>query len=80
MSHHLRKAKNIIGGAINHTKNLLHNVDAGVKTFKDIYRVAAPILESYGIPAGHKYVNSALSGYDMIRNNIMENTNRISND
>ena len=77
---HLNKAKNTIGTAFSNTKNFLNNFDHGVKTFKNIYRVAAPILESYGVPTGHKYINSALSGYDMIKNNVMENSDRISND
>ena len=80
VSMHLNKAKNIMGQAIHHTKNFLNNFDSGVNTFKNIYKVAAPILESYGVPTGHKYINSALSGYDMIKNNVMENQDRISND
>ena len=80
LSHHLRQAKNVIGGTILNTKNLLNHVDQGVKTFKDVYRVAAPILESYGIPSGQKVINSVLSGYDMVRNVVSENANRLTND
>ena len=36
------KAKNFIGHAYNTTKNVLSNVDNGVKLFKHVYSVAHP--------------------------------------
>ena len=40
----LSKTKNILGGAFHHTKNIINNIDDGMKTFKNVYRVAAPYL------------------------------------
>ena len=71
----MHKVKNFLG----HSRNFAKAVDNGVNTFKNIYKVAAPILESYGVPTGHKYINSALSGYDLIKNNVMEHSQGIEN-
>jgi hypothetical protein len=47
--HHFNKAKDFLGHAYKNTKNFLNNVDTGVKTFKNIYEVISPVLNSYGI-------------------------------
>ena len=57
------------------------DVDSGVKTFKNIYSVVAPVLDSYGLNASENtHVMKALSGYDDIRNNIIEKHDRVVND
>jgi hypothetical protein len=41
----------------------------------------APVLDSYGLNAGkNSHVMKALSGYDNIRNNVMEKHERVVND
>ena len=78
--HHLNKAKYFIGKAYTNTKNFLGDVDQGVRTFKHIYGAVAPILDSYGIKSDNKHIIKAISGYDNIRNSVMENHDRVVND
>ena len=73
-------AKNFLGNAYHHTKRFLGNVDAGVKTFRDVYSTIAPVLESYGVNSGGHHVAKALSGYDNIRGQVLENHDRVIND
>jgi hypothetical protein len=81
VSHHFNRAKDFLGKAYNQTKNFLGDVDSGVKTFKNIYSVVAPVLDSYGLNASkNTHVMKALSGYDDIRNNIIEKHDRVVND
>ena len=76
----LNKAKDFIGNAYNHTKNFLGHVDNGVRIVKHVYGAVAPILESYGVEPKNKHIMKALSGYDNIRSNVMENHDRVVND
>jgi len=82
--HHVARgihhAKNFLGQAYNTTRNMLGNVDQGVRTFKHIYGAVAPVLESYGINTGNKHVMKAISGYDTIRGHVMEGHDRAMND
>ena len=78
--HHFGKAKEFLGNAYNHTKNILGHVDQGVRTFKEIYGAVASVLESYGAKANNKHVMKALSGYDNIRHSVMENHDKVVND
>ena len=80
VSHHFNKAKNFLGSAYHHTKNFLGDVDQGVRTVKSIYGAVAPILESYGVHTNNKHIMKAVSGYDSIRHNVMENHDRVVND
>jgi len=77
---HFNKAKDFIGNAYHHTKNFLGDVDQGVRTIKNIYGAVSPILESYGVNTNNKHVMKAVSGYDSIRHNVMENHDRVVND
>ena len=79
VSHHFNKAKIFFGHAYNHTKNFLGDVDQGVRTVKSIYGAVAPILESYGVNTNNKHIMKAVSGYDNIRHNVMENHDRVVN-
>ena len=82
--HHVQRgvhhAKNFLGQAYHGTRNMLGNVDQGVRSFKQVYGTVAPVLESYGVPTGHKPVMKALSGYDTIRGHVMENHGQVMND
>ena len=82
--HHVARgvqhAKNFLGQAYHGTRNMLGNVDQGVRTFKQVYGAVAPVLESYGVPTGNKQVMKALSGYDSIRGQVMEGHDRVVGD
>ena len=80
VQHHFNKAKSFLGNAYNHTKNFLNDVDSGVKTFKSVYGALAPILDSYGITSTHKHVMKALTGYDNVRNQVLEGHQRAVGD
>ena len=67
VAHDFNKAKNFLGNAYHHTRNFLGDVDNGVR-------------ESYGVNPANKHVMKALSGYDTIRNNVMEHHDRVIND
>ena len=67
------KAKNFLGSAYHTTKNLLGNVDNGVRLFRTVYGALQPALEHYD--AGNHINNNVmkvLNGYDNIRNEAME--------
>ena len=74
VSHQFNKAKD------NQTINFLGNLDHGVRTFKQIYGVTAPVLESYGINPANKTTMKALTGYDTIKGHVMEGHDRVIND
>ena len=80
VAHHFSKAKQLLGSAYHQTKNFLGNVDHGIRTFKHIYGAVAPVLESYGVNPANKHVMKALTGYDNIRNSVMENHDKVLND
>ena len=80
VAHHFNRAKNFLGNAYHHTRSFLGDVDHGVRTFKQIYGAIAPVLESYGVNPANKHVMKALTGYDSIRNNVLENHDRVVND
>ena len=80
VQHHFNKAKEFIGNAYHHTKNFLGDIDSGVRTFKHVYGALAPVLESYGVNSGNRHVMKALTGYDNVRNQVMEGHDRVMND
>lgn len=79
MASHLNRAKDFLGNSYNKAKNFLGDVDSGIKTFKSIYGVIHPILQSYGVNVNQP-VMKALTNYDNIRSNVMENHDRVVND
>ena len=80
VSNHFNKAKDFLGNAYNQTRNFLGNLDHGVRTFKQIYGVIAPVLESYGLNPANKTTMKALTGYDTIKGHVMEGHDRVIND
>ena len=81
VNHHFNRVKDFIGNAYNHSKQFLGDIDTGVKTFKNIYSIVAPVLDSYGVNAsGNNYINKALTRYDSIRNNVVQNHDRVIHD
>ena len=79
VKHHFNKAKEFLGNAYHNTKDFLGDIDSGVRTFKQVYGVLAPVLESYGVNT-NKHVMKALTGYDNIRGHVMEGHDRVMND
>jgi len=81
VNHHFNRAKDFLGNAYNHSKKFLSDIDSGVQTFKNVYSVVAPVLDSYGIKASsNQNIQKALNGYDSIRNNIMSKHDKVVND
>ena len=69
-----------IGNAYNHTKNLLHNVDSGIRTAKTVYSVLAPYIEQYGGSHINKHAVKAIGHYEDIRHKVMEGHDKASNE
>ena len=42
--------------------------------------MVSPVLESYGVNTGNKHVMKALTGYDIIKSNVMEKPDRVMDD
>jgi hypothetical protein len=81
VNHHFNRAKDFLGNAYTHSKKFLSDIDSGVQTFKNVYSVVAPVLDSYGIKASNNQnIQKALNGYDSIRNNIMSKHDKVVND
>lgn len=77
--HGFHQAKNFVGHAYHKTKQFLGDVDHGVKTLKHIYGAVAPVLDSYGGSGIHKHVMKAVSGYDTIKNQVLEHHGKLEN-
>ena len=73
--------KSHIGNAYGFTKSFLGNIDSTVKTMKDIYSIASPVIEevlgSKATATGNKYIQKGLSGYENIRNKVMDTDENI---
>ena len=80
LQHHFNRAKEFLGNAYHHTKRFVGDIDHGVRTFKDVLGAVAPVLESYGVNPANQHVMKALSGYDNVRNQVMEGHERVMND
>lgn len=79
--HHFNRAKDFLGNAYNQSKKFLGDIDSGVKTFKNIYSIVAPVLDSYGLKASNnQHIQKALNGYDSIRSNVISKHNKVVND
>ena len=78
----INKSKNIVGKAYSTTKTFLGDIDSGIKTAKQIYSIVSPTLNSL---LGTQYKNlnknviKGLSGYENLRNKIMETDEQINN-
>ena len=76
------KAKKIIGNTYSTTKNTLTDIDSGMRTAKMIYSAFSPVFNSL---LGEQYKNvnknviKGLSGYENLRNKIMETDEQARN-
>ena len=75
------KTKTHLGNAYGFTKNFLGNIDSTVRTMKDIYSIASPVIDevlgSKASAIGNKYIQKGLSGYEDIRNKVMDTDENI---
>ena len=73
--------KSHIGNAYGFTKSFLGNIDSTVRTMKDIYSIASPVLDevlgSSATTKGNKFIQKGLSGYEDIRNKVMDTDENI---
>ena len=71
----LRNVKSHIGNAYHHAKNIAHHVNTGFHVAKSIYRAIEPAIREFA-PAHHDtihgHVMQAVSGYDNIRNKVLD--------
>ena len=75
--HGLHRAKNFIGNAYHATKNILGNINNGVRLFKSVYGALSPMIDNYGGAGVTKNVMKTLIGYDNIRHKAMNVENDI---
>lgn len=79
--HLMKTTKSHIGQAYNFSKNIFSNIDSAVRTAKDIYSIASPVLDevlgSTATTKGNKYIQKALTGYEDIRSKVMDTDDNI---
>ena len=79
IKHNLNKAKIFIGHHYVQGKNMLHNIDAGVRVAKKVYGAVAPALQSLSgnenFNKFNKHAMNAVKNYDTIRQNVLESHN-----
>ena len=72
----MQNTKNHIGQAYGFTKNIFNNVDSSVRLFRNVYSTLQPVIEdvlgSDAAKTGNKYIKQGLSGYEDIRNKVMD--------
>ena len=65
-----------IGEAYGFTKNFFNIVDSSVRLFENVYSTLQPVIEdvlgSDAAKTGNKYIKQGLSGYEDIRNKVMD--------
>jgi hypothetical protein len=71
------KAKNFVGHAYNTSKNILSNVDNGVKLFKHVYSTIHPLIDKYGGENLNQGIMKTLNTYDNIKSHAMNAHNEI---
>ena len=79
-THAYNTAKHHIGNAYHHTKNLIQNVDHGIRTGKTVYSVLAPYIEQYGGSHINKHAVKAIGKYENIRHRVMEGHDKANNE
>ena len=77
---HYHNAKNFLGKAYHTGKTILGHVDQGIRTAKEIYSMAEPILQQYA-PEQTTKLNGHLmrnyKKYDAIRDKVIEGHNHV---
>ena len=76
LMHAFNKAKNFVGEAYSKSKNVLDNIDNGIKIGKQIYSSIGLLLDKYlgnHSKAIHDNVMHGISKYDDIKQSVVEN-------
>ena len=80
LARHYHNAKNFLGRAYHTGKNILGHVDHGIRTAKEIYSIAEPVLQQYA-PEQTTKLNGHLmknyKKYDSIRDKVIEGHNQV---
>ena len=78
----LRNVKTHIGNAYNHVKHVAHHINHGFHIAKQVYRAIEPAIRELA-PQHHNtihgHVMNAVSGYDNIRNKVLDVNHHTSN-
>ena len=76
IKHNLNKAKSFIGHNYAQGKRMAHHIDHGFNIAKKVYGAVAPVLDSLAgnenFTKINKHVSKAVSGYDAIRQNVID--------
>ena len=76
----INKTKNIVGNVYSSTKNVLSDIDTGIRTAKQIYSIVSPSLQAVlgeNYNKTNKHLTKALSGYESLRNQVMEGDEQV---
>ena len=76
----IARTKHMANRAYSYGKNLVRDIDQGVRTFKDVYSIANPALTSLlgdHMKGVNKHVMKGLSGYENIKNQVMNTEENI---
>ena len=81
--HAFNKAKHFVGEAYSKSKNVINNIDSGIKIGKHSYSSISPLLDKYlgnHSKAIHDNVMHEITKYDDIKNKVLENHDNLYND
>lgn len=72
--------KHHLGRGYHHLKRVGHNIDYGVSIAKEAYKILEPVIKEY---SGHhhqihNHAMKAISGYESLRNNVMEANHHVA--
>ena len=77
--HGFHKPKQLIyRSCIRKDKELLNDVDHGVRIFIKVYAAISPLLDQYGVNSINKHVMTTINGYDTIRHKVLDSHDEIS--
>ena len=75
----LRNVKTHLGHGYNHLKNVAHHIDHGFQVAKQVYSVLEPTIRHFaGNNPVHGHAMKAISGYENIRNKVIEGNNHVA--
>ena len=77
------KTKNFVGEAYSKSKNILNNIDNGIKIGKHIYSSISPLLDKYlgnHSKSIHDNVMHGIPQYDAVKKAIVETNDNLYND
>ena len=76
----MRSIKSHIGNGYNHLKHIAHTIDHGFNIAKQAYSIVEPVIrQATGNNNIHHNAMKAISGYESIRNKVVEGNHLVSN-